>query len=139
MASLSPLHWLSRKLFRAASSSAAIKPSEPSQQPLTQISSSEPAPKPSQPAPALNAKQLINELTSDTNLPHEQVAMVVNSCLEKFAKLLNEQNDLNSPVLKFTAFTTPAKPASEGKTAQLELKFFRITVKPSKPTETAAN
>jgi hypothetical protein len=139
MTSLSPLHWLSRKLFRASSSSAAIKPSEPSQQPLTQISSSEPAPKPSQPAPALSAKQLINELTSDTNLPHEQVAMVVNSCLEQFAKLLNEQRDFNSPVLKFTAFTTPAKPASEGKPAQLELKFLRITVKPSRPTEVASN
>jgi hypothetical protein len=106
---------------------------------LAQISSSEPAPKPSQPAPALIAKQLINELTSDTNLPHEQVAMVVNSCLEQFAKLVNEQSDLNSPVLKFTASITPSKPASEGKPAQLELKFLRITIKPSKPTETASN
>jgi len=139
MASLSPLRWLRRKLFRGASSSAAIKPSETSQQPLAQISSSESAPKPSQPAPALSAKQLINELTSDTNLPHEQVAKVVNSCLEQFAKLLNEQSDLNSPVLKFTAFTTPAKPASEGKPAQLELKFLRITIKPNIPTETAFN
>ena len=89
MAFLSPLRWLRRKLFRGASSSTAIKPSETSQQPLAQISSSEPAPKPSQPAPALSAKQLINELTSDTNLPRKQVAMVVNSCLEQFAKLLN--------------------------------------------------
>lgn len=139
MASLSPLRWLRRKLFRGASSSVAIKPSETSQQPLAQISSSEPAPKPSQSAPALSAKQLIDELTSDTNLPRKQVAMVVNSCLEQFAKLLNEQSDFNSPVLKFTAFTTPAKPASEGKPAQLELKFLRITVKPSRPTEAASN
>ena len=139
MAFLSPLRWLRRKLFLGASSSTAIKPSETSQQPLAQISSSEPAPKPSQPAPALSAKQLINELTSDTNLPRKQVAMVVNSCLEQFAKLLNEQSDFNSPVLKFTAFTIPAKPASEGKPAQLELKFLRITVKPSRPTEAASN
>lgn len=139
MASLSPLRWLRRKLFRGASSSTAIKPSGTSQQPLAQISSSEPAPKPSQSAPALSAKQLIDELTSDTNLPRKQVAMVVNSCLEQFAKLLNEQSDFNSPVLKFTAFTTPAKPASEGKPAQLELKFLRITVKPSRPTEAASN
>jgi hypothetical protein len=139
MASLAPLLWLRRKLFRTASSSAAIKLPEPSQQSLAQIFSPEPELKPSQPAPALSAKQLINELTSDTNLPREQVAMVVNSCLEQFVKLVNEQSNLNSPVLKFTAFTTPAKPASEGKPAQPELKFFRITIKPSKPAETASN
>ena len=80
----------------------------------------------------MNIKELIDIVSSDTGVPAAQVRKVTNAMLTKFAGLIDSQTDFTSSNITIKAFTSPAKPASEGKPAKPETKFGRMKVRVSK-------
>jgi hypothetical protein len=80
----------------------------------------------------MNIKELIDIVSSDTGVPAAQVRKVSIAMLNKFAGLIDSQTDFTSPNITIKAFTSPAKPASEGKPAKPETKFGRMKVRVSK-------
>ena len=77
----------------------------------------------------MNLKQLVDELSAETELPAGQVRKVSLALLKKFSALIDDQSKFVSPVITLTPVTAPAKPASEGKPAVPERKFARMSIR----------
>ena len=85
----------------------------------------------------MNLKELIDVVATETELPAGQVRKVSMAVLEKFANLIDSQSDFVSPVITIKGFTTPAKPATDGKKAVPERKFARMSIRSKKPASPA--
>jgi len=81
----------------------------------------------------MNLKELVDVVSSETNLPAAQVRKVSLAILEKFADLINNQTNFTSPVITLTSVTTPAKAATGDKPAVAERKFARMALRATKP------
>jgi hypothetical protein len=87
----------------------------------------------------MNFKQLIDEVTQDTKIPAGEVRKVGVAILERFSRLIEEQQNFASPLITLTAVTTPARPAAGDKPAVPARKFARMAIRqqpqaaPAKP------
>jgi hypothetical protein len=87
----------------------------------------------------MNFKQLIDEVSQDTNIPAGEVPKVGVAILERFSRLIEEQQNFDSPLITLTAVTTPARPAAGDKPAVPARKFARMAIRqqpqaaPAKP------
>lgn len=89
----------------------------------------------------MNFKQLIDEVSQDTKIPAGDVRKVGVAMFERFACLIEQQQNFASPLITLTAVTTPAKPAAGDKPAVPARKFARMAVRqtpPAKPQATSA-
>lgn len=77
----------------------------------------------------MNFKEMVKIVSSETELPADDVRKVGIAMLEKFADLINSQANFVSPVISFTSVTAPAKPAAGGKPAETERKFARMSIR----------
>ena len=77
----------------------------------------------------MNLKQLVDEISVETELPAGQVRQVSLALLKKFAALIDDQSNFVSPVVILTPVTAPAKPASADKPAVPERKFARMSIR----------
>jgi hypothetical protein len=80
----------------------------------------------------MNLKELVDIVSSETDLPAGQVRKVCLAVLEKFAGLIDSQTDFVSSIVSFKSGTSEAKPAKDGKPAKHERKFARMTVRSTK-------
>ena len=87
--------------------------------------------------PLMNFKELVDVVSSETNLPAGEVRKVGMAVLKKFADLIDNQTNFVSPVITLTAVTSPAKPAAEGKPELPQRKFARMAVRAKKSTSPA--
>ena len=78
----------------------------------------------------MNLKELIDTVSTETQVPAAQVRKVAIATLRKFAGLIESQTNFTSPVLTLTAVTAPQKPANGNKPAQPERKFARMAIRP---------
>ncbi len=78
----------------------------------------------------MNFKQLLDEVSQDTKIPVAEVRKVGMAMLERFSRLIDEQQNFVSPQITLTAVTTPAKPAAGDKPAVPERKFARMAIRP---------
>lgn len=86
----------------------------------------------------MNFKQLIDEVSQDTEIPAGEVRKVCVAILERFSRLIEEQQNFASPLITLTAVTTPARPAAGDKPAVPERKFARMAIR-QKPPAAPAN
>ena len=86
----------------------------------------------------MNLKELVDVVAAETELPAGQVRKVSLALLDKFAGLIDSQTNFVSPVIILTAVKAPARPATEGKPAEPERKFARMSIRPKKPAAPAA-
>jgi hypothetical protein len=85
----------------------------------------------------MNIKELVDAVSTETQLPAAQVRKVSLAILEKFAGLIHSQTNFTSPVITLTAAISPAKPATGDKPAHPERKFARMAIR-SKKSEAAS-
>jgi hypothetical protein len=76
----------------------------------------------------MNFKELVQEISQETKLSAGDVRKVGLAMLERFVRLIDEQQDFISPMISLKAVTTPAKPAAGDKPEIPERKFGRMTV-----------
>ncbi len=87
----------------------------------------------------MNFKQLIDEVSQDTKIPAGDVRKVGVAILERFSRLIEDQQNFASPLITLTAGTTPAKSADGDKPAVPARKFARMAIRqkpqaaPAKP------
>lgn len=84
----------------------------------------------------MNFKQLIEEVSQDTKIPAGDVRKVGTAILQRFSRLIEEQQNFTSPLITLTAVTAPAKQATGDKPAVPERKFARMAIRqmpPAKP------
>jgi hypothetical protein len=84
----------------------------------------------------MNFKELIDEVSQDTKIPAGEVRKVGTAMLQRFSRLIEEQQNFVSPLITLTAVTSPARPATGDKPAVAERKFARMVVRqvpPAKP------
>jgi hypothetical protein len=81
----------------------------------------------------MNFKELVEVVSAETSLPAPQVRKVGLAMLDKLSGLIESQTNFTSPQINLTAVTIPAKPAAEGKPAQPERKFGRLSIRGKKP------
>ena len=87
----------------------------------------------------MNFQQLIDEVSQDTNIPAGDVRKVGVAILERFSRLIEDQQNFASPLITLTAVTAPARPAAGDKPAVPALKFARMAIRqkpqaaPAKP------
>lgn len=77
----------------------------------------------------MNFKEIVDEISKDTKISAGDVRKVGLAMLERFVRLIDEQEDFISPVIKLKAVTTPAKPAAGDKPEIPERKFARMTIR----------
>lgn len=77
----------------------------------------------------MNFKQLIAEVSKDTNIPAGDVRKVGVAMLQRFAHLIEEQQNFTSPLITLTAGTTAARPAVDDKPARPARKFARMAIR----------
>jgi hypothetical protein len=77
----------------------------------------------------MNFKQLIDEVSQDTKIPAGDVRKVGLAILNRFARLIEEQQNFTSPLITLTAGTTAAKPAVDDKAARPARKFARMAIR----------
>lgn len=77
----------------------------------------------------MNFKQIVEEISQDTKISAGDVRKVGLAMLERFVRLIDEQEDFISPVINLKAVTTPAKPAAGDKPEIPERKFARMTIR----------
>lgn len=77
----------------------------------------------------MNFKQLIEEVSQDTKIPAGDVRKVGTAMLQRFSRLIEEQQNFASPLITLTAVTTPAKPATGDKPAVPARKFARMAIR----------
>jgi hypothetical protein len=77
----------------------------------------------------MNFKQLIDEVSQDTKIPAGDVRKVGVAMLQRFSRLIEEQQNFASPLITLTAVTAPAKPATGDKPAVPERKFARMAIR----------
>lgn len=80
----------------------------------------------------MNLKELVDLVAAETDLPASNVRKVSLAMLEKFVYLIDSQTNFVSPVLTLTAFTAPAKQATEGRPNVPERKMARMAIRPKK-------
>ena len=80
----------------------------------------------------MNLKDLVEAVSSETNIPAGNVRKVSIAVLKKFAHLIDNQDDFVSPVITLKSYTAPAKPATEATPARPERKLARIAIRPQK-------
>jgi hypothetical protein len=78
---------------------------------------------------AMYFKQLIDEVSQDTKIPASDVRKVGVAMLQRFSRLIEEQQNFASPLITLTAVTTPAKPATGDKPAVPARKFARMAIR----------
>jgi hypothetical protein len=86
----------------------------------------------------MNFRELIAEVSADTKVPAADVRKVGVAMLERFSRLVEEQQPFVSPLVTLTPVTTPARPAAAGKPALPERKFARLAVRPKPKGDPAA-
>ena len=77
----------------------------------------------------MNFKQLITEVSKDTKIPAGDVRKVGMAMLQRFAHLIEEQQNFTSPLITLRTGSTAAKPAVDDKPAQLARKFARMAIR----------
>jgi len=77
----------------------------------------------------MNFKEIVDEISQDTKVSPGDVRKVGLAMLERFVRLIDEQEDFISPVINLKAVTTPAKPADGDKPEIPERKFARMTIR----------
>lgn len=77
----------------------------------------------------MNYKQLIIEVSEGTNIPAGDVRKVLKAMMQRFAHLIEEQQNFTSPLITLRAGTTEAKPAVDDKPARPARKFARMTIR----------
>jgi len=89
----------------------------------------------------MNLKQLVDSVSQDTNLPAGQIRLIALALLEKWAQLIEAQENFASPVVTFQSLTSKAVAASEGKPAVPARKFARMGINPNfgKPADASPN
>ncbi len=88
------------------------------------------------PERVLNFKELIDEVSQDTKIPAGEVRKVGTAMLQRFSRLIEEQQNFASPMVTLTPGTTPARPATGDKPPVFEQKFSCMVlfqVPPAKP------
>ncbi|MFO8238182.1 MAG: hypothetical protein R6U00_08040 [Prochlorococcaceae cyanobacterium] len=83
----------------------------------------------------MNFKQLIDEVSQDTKIPAGDVRKVGLAMLERFARMIEEQQNFASPLITLTAVTTLARPATGDKPAVPERKFARMAIRQQPPAK----
>jgi hypothetical protein len=77
----------------------------------------------------MNFKQLITEVSKDTKIPAGDVRKVGMAMLQRFAHLIEEQQNFTSPLITLRTGSTAAKPAVDDKPAQPARKFARMAIR----------
>lgn len=86
----------------------------------------------------MNFKELVDAIAAETQLPAGQVRKVSSALLDKFACLIESQTDFISHTIVLKAYTSPAKPATEGSSAKPERKLGRMRIRTKKPATSEA-
>ncbi|MEB3256272.1 MAG: hypothetical protein VKJ05_07785 [Synechococcaceae cyanobacterium] len=68
-------------------------------------------------------------MSHDTEFPAGDVLKVYVAMLQRFSRLIEEQQNFASPLITLTAVTTPAKPATGDKPAVPARKFARMAIR----------
>jgi len=77
----------------------------------------------------MNFKQLITEVSKDTKIPAGDVRKVGMAMLQRFAHLIEEQQNFTSPLITLRTGTTAARPAVDDKPARPARKFARMAIR----------
>jgi hypothetical protein len=77
----------------------------------------------------MNFKQLITEVSKGTKIPAGDVRKVGMAMLQRFAHLIEEQQNFTSPLITLRTGTTAAKPAVDDKPDRPARKFARMTIR----------
>ena len=81
----------------------------------------------------MNLKELIDVVATETELPLGSAQSKFGGT-RKIANLIDSQSEFVSPVITIKGFTTPAKPATDGKKAyQAQVARMSIRSKPASP------
>ena len=86
----------------------------------------------------MNFRELIEEVSQDTKIPAGNVRKVGLAMLERFARLIEDQQGFISPIVTLTPGTTPARPTAGDKPAVPERKFARMAVRQAPPAKPGA-
>lgn len=73
-------------------------------------------------------KQLIYEASQETKVPAAEIRKAGVCMLERFALLINEQQNFVFPLITLTAVTTPARPAAGAIPSVPSRKFVRMAI-----------
>ena len=79
----------------------------------------------------MNLKELVDAVSLDTKIPAGQVRLISLALLEKWAKLIEDQDNFASPVVTFKSITSKPVAASEGKPAVPARKFANMSINPN--------
>ena len=83
----------------------------------------------------MNFKQLIDEVSQVTIIRAGDVRMVGVAKLQRFSRLIEEQQNFASPLITLTAVTAPARQAIGEKPASPERNFASTAIPQTPPTE----
>jgi hypothetical protein len=80
----------------------------------------------------MNFKELVSAVAADTKLPPGQVRKICLAIFNEFARLIENQDNFSSPVIKLRSKTQPATGGNDGKTAKPKRKFASMKIRAKK-------